>query len=51
MLIYICHFLVSSNEKVKIKTGNYEIANTKRENFSRVHLDRELSFDHHLVEI
>ena len=26
-----CHLLVSSNEKVTIKIGSHEIANTKRE--------------------
>ena len=34
-----CHLLVSSNEKVTIKTGNHEIANTKREKPLSVHLD------------
>ena len=46
-----CHFLVSSNEKVKIKIGNHEIANTKREQLLDVHLDSGLSFDYHISEI
>ena len=28
-----CHLLVSSNEKVTIKIGSHEIANTKRQKF------------------
>ena len=34
-----CHLLVSSNEKVTIKIGSHEIANTKREKPLGVHLD------------
>ena len=41
-----CHLLVSSNEKVTIKIGGHEIANTKREKFLGVHLDSRLSFDY-----
>ena len=41
-----CHLLVSSNEKVIIKIGGHEIANTKREKFLGVHLDSRLSFDY-----
>ena len=33
-----CHLLVSSNEKVTIKIGSHEIANTKREKLLVVHL-------------
>ena len=45
------HLLVSSNEKVTIKIGNHEIANTKREKVLGVHLDNGLSFDYHISEI
>ena len=43
--------MVSSNEKVTIKIGSHEIANTKRKNLLGVHLDRGLSFDYHISEI
>ena len=46
-----CHLLVSSNEKVTIKIGSHEIANTKRENLLGLHLDSGLSFGHHISEI
>ena len=42
-----CHLLVSSNEKVTIKIGSHEIANTKREKLLGVHLDS----DCHLIII
>ena len=42
-----CHLLVSSNEKVIIKIGSHEIANTKREKPLGVHLDS----DCHLIII
>ena len=45
------HLLVSSNEKVTIKIGGHEIANTKREKLLSVHLDSGLSFDYHISEI
>ena len=43
--------MVSSNEKVTIKIGSHEIANTKREKLLGVHLDSGLSFDYHIAEI
>ena len=43
-----CHLLVSSNEKVTIKIGSHEIANTKREKLLGVHLDSGFSFDYHI---
>ena len=46
-----CHLLVSSNEKVTIKIGSHEIANTKREKLLGVHLDSGLSFGCHISEI
>ena len=39
------------NEKVTIKIGSHEIANTKREKLLGVHLDSGLSFDYHISEI
>ena len=45
------NLLVSSNEKVTIKIGSYEIANTKRDKLLGVHLDSGLSFDYHISEI
>ena len=45
-----CHLLVSSNEKVTIKIGNHEIANTKHEKLLCVYLHNELSFDCHISE-
>ena len=46
-----CHLLVSSNEKVTIKIGIHEIANTKGEKLLGLHLDAGLSFDYHIPEI
>ena len=40
------YFFVSSNEKVTIKIGSHEIANTKVEKLLGVDLDSQLSFDH-----
>ena len=36
-----CHLLVSSNEKVTIKIGSHEIANTKRKKLLGVLLDSD----------
>ena len=46
-----CHLLVSSNEKVTIKIGSHEIANTKREKLLGVHLNRVLLHDYHISQI
>ena len=40
----ICHLLVSSIEKVTIKIGSREIANTKREKPLGVHVDSDCHF-------
>ena len=40
-----CHVLVSCKEKVAIKIGSHEIANTKRDKCLGVHFDSRLSFD------
>ena len=42
-----CYLFVSPNEKVAIKIGSHEIANTKREKLLGVHLDS----DCHLIII
>ena len=46
-----CHLLVSCPEKVTIRIGSHEIANTKREKLLGIHLDSRLSFDYHISEI
>ena len=46
-----CHLLVSSKEKVAIKIGSHEIANSKREKLLGVHFDSGLSFDYHISQI
>ena len=45
------HPLVSCNEKVTIKIGSHQTANSKREKLLSVHLDSELLFDYHISEI
>ena len=44
-----CHLLVSTNNTVKIKIGNFGITNSKSE--KRVKLDHKLSFDDHISEL
>ena len=44
-----CYIFVSSNEKVTIKIGSHEIANTKLEKLLGIHLDSGLSFDYHII--
>ena len=46
-----CHLLICSNEKVTIKIGSHEIANTTCEELLGVHLDSGLPFDYHISEI
>ena len=45
------HLFVSSKEKVTIKIGSHEVANTKCEKLLGVHLDTGLSFDYHISKI
>ena len=45
------HLLVSYNEKVIIKIGSHEIANTKCKKLLCIHLDSGFSFDYHISEI
>ena len=46
-----CHFYVSTNDNVAIKTGNFQIEDTKREKLLRIQLDNKMSFDFHYSEI
>ena len=43
--------LDSSTKKVTFKRGSNKTGNTKREKLSGVHLNSELSFDYHIIEI
>ena len=44
-----CHFLVSTNDSVAIRIGNFQIENTKRENLLGIKFDNKLPFDYHLL--
>ena len=46
-----CHLLVSTNNTVKIKTGNFDITNSKSEKLLGVKIDHKLSFDDHSLEL
>ena len=46
-----CHLLISTNDNVKIRKGNFQIENTKREKLLGIQFDNKLSFDYHLSEI
>ena len=43
-----CHLLVSTNNIVEIKTGNFDIAKSKSEKLLGVIFDHKLSFDDHI---
>ena len=43
-----CHSLVSTNDNVKIRIGNFQIENTKREKLLGIQFDNKLSFNYHL---
>ena len=45
------HLLVSTNDNVKIRIGNFQIENTKREKLLGIQFDNKLSFDYHLSEM
>ena len=45
------HFLVSTNNTVKIEIGNYDIDNSKCEKLVGVKFDHKLSFDDHISEL
>ena len=44
----ICHLLVSTNNTVKIKKGNFDIDNSKIEKLLGVKFNHKLSFDDHI---
>ena len=46
-----CHLLVSTNDNVAIRIGNFQIENIKREKLLGIQFDNKLSFDYHLSEI
>ena len=46
-----CHFLVSTNNSVKIEIGNFDINNSKCEKLVGVKFDHKLSFDDHISEL
>ena len=43
----ICHLLVSTNDNVEIRIGNFGIENAKREKLLGIQFDNKLSFDYH----
>ena len=45
------HSLVSTNNTVKIKIGNFDITNSKNEKLLGVKFDHKLSFDNHISEL
>ena len=45
------HLLVSTNNTVKIKIGNFDITNSKSEKVLGVKFDHKLSFDDHISEL
>ena len=46
-----CYLLVSINDNIAIRIGNFQIKNTKREKFLGIQFDNKLSFDYYLSEI
>ena len=46
-----CHLLVSTNDNVPIRIGNFQIENNEREKLLGILFDNKLSFDYHLSEI
>ena len=45
-----CHLLVSTNDNVAIRIGNFQTENNKREKLLGTQFDNKLSFDYHLSE-
>ena len=45
------HLLLSSCEKIKMETGDFEIENSTWEKLSGIHFDSRLTFDHHISEL
>ena len=46
-----CHLLLSTNDNVAIRIGDFQIENTKRKKLLGIQFDNKLSFDYHLLEI
>ena len=46
-----CHLLVSTNNTVKIKVGNFDLTKSKSEKLLGVKFDHKLSFDDHISEL
>ena len=46
-----CHLLISTNNTVKIKIGNFDITNIKSEKLLGVKFDHKLSLDDHISEL
>ena len=46
-----CHLLVSTNNTVKIKMGNFDITNSKSEKLLVVKFDHKLSFYDYISEL
>ena len=46
-----CHLLVSTNNTVKMKIGNFDINNSKSKKLLGVKVDHKLSFDDHISEL
>ena len=46
-----CHLLVTANNTIKIKKGNFDITNSKSEKLLGVKFDHKLSFDDHISEL
>ena len=46
-----CHVLISSNEKVIVQVGEYEIEISKCEKLLGVKLEWKLNFDDHLSDV
>ena len=46
-----CHLLISTNNTVKMKTGHFDIANSRNEKLLGVKFDSKLTFDDHISEL
>ena len=47
----VCHLLISSNENITVKIGEYEIENSEYEKLFGFKLDRKLNFDEPISDI
>ena len=46
-----CHLLVSTNNTVKIKIGNFDITNSKSEKLLGIKFDHKISLDDHISKL